>query len=350
MKLFDAHLDLAMNALEWNRDYTRPLAEIRARELGWTDKPDRGNGVISFEEMKNAGARICIATQIARYVEKSNPLPGWHSPAQAWAQTQGQLAWYQEMERQGYLTQLRDWHSLKAFWDQEEVSSIGYILSLEGADSIVSIDHLELAYAQGLRAVGPAHYGPGRYAFGTDSDGPLPKRGKELLKKMGELGIILDVTHLSDTCFWEALDVYEGPLWASHHLCRTLTPHNRQLSDDMIQAIFTRGGVIGLALDAWMIVPGWERGKSTPMSTGVSFEHVYQHLDHLAQLAGHLHQIGLGTDLDGGFGHEQTPVEMKQYGDLRLFSQLLQNKGYSSKAMEGIWGENWMNFLQKAWS
>lgn len=339
-----------MNALEWNRDYTQSLEAIRSREEGATDKPDRGRGVISFDEMKAAGTRVCVATQIARYVAEDNPLPGWHSSAQAWAQTQGQLAWYEEMERQGYMTQIRDWQTLEAFWEAEETSSLGYILSLEGADSIVNLDHLEQAHAQGLRALGPAHYGPGRYAFGTDSEGPMPARGKELLAKMSELGIILDVTHLSDACFWTALELYDGPLWASHHLCRSLTPHNRQLSDEMILAIMDRRGVIGLAFDAWMIVPGWDRGKSTPESTGVSLEHIYQHLDHICQLTGHARQIGLGTDLDGGFGNEQTPIEIKRYRDLSLFADLLATKGLATRDIEGIWGENWIQFLEKAWA
>lgn len=350
MKLFDAHLDLAMNALEWNRDYTDSLDNIRARERNLHDKPDRGRGVISFDEMKQAGARVCIATQIARFVEKDNVLPGWHSPAQAWAQTQGQRAWYEEMEKAGFLTQLRDWPSLKSFWEQEDSHSLGYILSLEGADSIVDLGHLEVAYTYGLRALGPAHYGPGRYAFGTDSEGPMPARGLELLKKMGELGIILDVTHLSDQCFWTALDLYQGPLWASHHLCRSLTPHNRQLSDEMIRALLDRGAVIGLALDAWMIVPGWERGVSTPASTDVSLRHVAEHLDHICQLAGHARQVGLGTDLDGGFGTEQTPIEIQQYRDLPKFADLLKEKGYSRSDVQGIWGENWMQFLESAWA
>src|SRR5215468_5809029 len=106
MLIFDAHLDLAMNALEWNRDLTRPLDEIRQREAGWTDKPDRGNGTVSFSEMRRGGIGLCVATQIARFVKPSNPLPGWHSPQQAWAQTHGQLAWYRTMEEVGELLQI----------------------------------------------------------------------------------------------------------------------------------------------------------------------------------------------------------------------------------------------------
>src|SRR5919108_5268971 len=108
MLIFDAHLDLAMNALEWNRDLTRPIDEIRQREHDLTDKPDRGRGTVSFEEMRHGGVRLCVATQIARYVAPGNPLPGWHSPEQAWAMTQGQLAWYRAMEERGELVQIVD--------------------------------------------------------------------------------------------------------------------------------------------------------------------------------------------------------------------------------------------------
>src|SRR5712664_4091762 len=98
MLIFDAHLDLAMNALEWNRDLTRPMQQIGGREQGLSDKPDRGRGTVSLPEMRRGGIGLWVATQIARYVKPGNPLPGWHSPEQAWAQTQGQLAWYRAME------------------------------------------------------------------------------------------------------------------------------------------------------------------------------------------------------------------------------------------------------------
>src|SRR2546430_9081265 len=138
MMIFDAHLDLAMNALEWNRDLTRPVREIRERECGLTDKKDRGKGTVSFPEMRRGGIGICVATQIARYVKRRNPLPGWHSPEQAWAQTQGQLAWYRAMEETGQMRQIKDRNALGEhvrLWQSGDTSNaaIGYILSLEGA-------------------------------------------------------------------------------------------------------------------------------------------------------------------------------------------------------------------------
>src|SRR5882762_8763249 len=138
MFIFDAHLDLAMNALEWNRDLTRPINEIRQREAALTDKPDRGSGTVSLPEMRRGGIGLCVATQIARYVKPGNPLPGWHSPEQAWAQTQGQLAWYSAMEEAGEMVQIRDVAGLEKHLQflQNHLPTnapIGYILSLEGA-------------------------------------------------------------------------------------------------------------------------------------------------------------------------------------------------------------------------
>src|SRR5690606_4740429 len=136
---------------------------------------------------------------IARYVEKGSVLPGWHSPEQAWAQTQGQLAWYRAMEDAGEMVQIVDGDGLQQHlerWNNghlpEAAKPIGYILSLEGADSLITLDYLEKAYNYGLRAIGPAHYGPGRYAPGTGAEGPLSGKGRELLKEMDRLGMILD--------------------------------------------------------------------------------------------------------------------------------------------------------------
>src|SRR5262245_54636098 len=146
--IFDAHLDLSMNAMEWNRDLTRPIDEIRRRERGKTDKKDRSNGVVCFPEMRRGRIGICVATQIARYVKETNPFPGWHSPAIAWSMTQAQLAWYHAMEEQGEMKQIRNVAELDAMvslWTSGNTPAnapIGYILSLEGADSMIPLRHL----------------------------------------------------------------------------------------------------------------------------------------------------------------------------------------------------------------
>ena len=355
MFTIDAHLDLSMNAMEWNRDLTRPLAEINAREQGMTDKPDRGNGTVSLPELRKGNVGLVVATQIARFVATDNPLPGWHSPQQAWAHTQAQLAWYRAMEKQGELKQIRNWQDLEAhlaYWNAGEDKSqkaIGYILSLEGADSIVSLDYLETAYENGLRALGPAHYGPGRYAYGTDSSAPLAQQGRDLLRKMDELGIILDATHLCDLAFWDALDHFQGPVWASHNNCRALVDHNRQFSDEMIKALIARGAVIGGVFDAWMLSPGWIRGKSTPKERNVTLATFLDHLDHICQLAGNANHIGIGSDLDGAFGKEQCPSDLESIADLQKIPDLLRARGYSEEDVQKVMHGNWLRFLKKAW-
>jgi membrane dipeptidase len=357
--LFDAHLDLSMNALEWNRDLSRPIEEIRAREQHLTDKPDRGRGTVSFGEMRRGGIGLCVATQIARHVRPSNRLPGWHSPEQAWAQTQGQLAWYREMEARGEMTQITTRAALDAHlarWTTGTATGagpdlpIGYVLSLEGADSIVTLDHLARAHAAGLRAVGPAHYGPGTYAQGTDATGGIGDRGRALLKAMRELGIILDATHLCDDSFWEALEVFDGPVWASHNNCRAIVPHNRQFSDEMIRALVDRGAVIGVALDAWMIVPGWVRGRSAPEPAGVTLARVVDHIDHICQVAGNARHVGIGSDLDGAFGREQTAADLATIADLTTIPEILRARGYSEADVSGIESGNFIDFLRRAWA
>lgn len=349
MFVLDAHLDLSMNALEWNRDLTRPLPEINSREESLTDKPDRGRATVSFPELRKGNIGLVVATQIARYVKPESDLPGWNSPAQAWAQTQGQLAWYKAMEEAGEMRMIKSKTDLEAHmkvWDTDK-HTIGYILSLEGADSIVEVSYLEKAWENGLRAIGPAHYREGRYANGTNSTGKMNQNGLDLLKEIERLGIILDMTHLCDDAFWQAIEYYSGPLWASHNNARRFVNHNRQYSDEQILAIIKRGGVIGAALDAWMLVPDWVRGVSTPENTGCSLEHVVDNIDHVCQLAGNANHAGIGSDLDGAFGREQCPYDLKTIADLQKLSVLLDKRGYVASDIEKIMSGNFLNFLRK---
>ena len=368
--IFDVHLDLSMNALEWNRDLRWSQERIRRWEQNMKDKVDRGNNTVCLPEMRRGRVGLCVATQIGRYSPYFHRLPGWSSPEQAWAQTQGQLAWYRAMEEAGELVSIRNRAQLDQhldLWLQSPpcddgtpyvVESrtpakhlpIGFLLSLEGADSIITLKHLERSYADGLRALGPAHYGPGVYAHGTDASGPLSPQGNDLLREMRRLGIILDVTHLCDECFWDALDVYDGPLWASHQNCRTLAPWNRQFADDQIKAVIERGGVLGMAFDAIMMVPGWTHLRSKPSDFQLKIERICDHIDHICQLAGNAKHVGIGTDLDGGYGNEQTPMDLNSIADLQTLPGLLRQRGYSQDDIEGIMWRNFVEFLRRVWA
>ncbi len=350
--IIDIHLDLSMNAIEWNRDLTQSVLQINAQEKNLIDKPDRGKATVSLQAMREGNIGFCVATQIARYVKSNNPLPGWNSPTQAWAQTQGQLAWYRAMEKAGEMIQIIDKKGLQNhldLWSSSEPNKpIGYLLNLEGADSIVTLDHLHRAYKQGLRAIGPAHYGPGTYAHGTNSKGGLGTKGKELLNEIEKLNMILDVTHLCDQSFWEAIDHYNGKMWASHSNCRSLVPNQRQISNLQIKELIARKAIIGMAFDAWMMIPKWQKGISDPKKSDLVIETIIDHIDHICQLSGNSNHIALGTDLDGGFGKEQCPYDLETISDLQKMDALLKKRGYSENDIQKILNQNAINFLMGA--
>ncbi|AYQ31881.1 dipeptidase [Runella sp. SP2] len=358
MLIIDAHLDMAMNAVEWNRDYTCSVQELREREIekNLTDKRDRGKGTVSLPELRKGKIGLVVATQLARVTERGSAFDGWYSPAQAWAMTQAQLAWYQAMTDLGEMVQITDYEGLTkhiSLWENtsiaDETKPVGFILSLEGADSLVNLSYLEKAYGYGLRALGPAWYGPGRYASGTATTDGLTAAGKDLLREMDALGMILDATHLTDKGFDEALSIYKGTIWASHHNCRTLVPHQRQLSDEQILRLVERGAVIGGALDAWMMAPGFLQRQSDPKEFGVTMDKLVDHWDHICQLTGNSLHVAFGTDLDGMFGREQSPYDLDTISDLQKYQDLLRQRGYAESDIENIFHKNWLRLLEKTW-
>lgn len=355
--IVDAHLDLAMNAIEWNRDLSLQLDEIRQREMNLHDKPDRGKGTVSLPSLREGNIGLVVATQLARYRPGSYTPTAWNSPQQAWVMTQAQLAWYREMEAIGEMEQITDIASLEshlALWSDPVNNGvkkpIGYILSLEGTDSLVNIDYLYRAHEYGLRAVGLSHFGPGLYADGTKTSGRIHQSGLELMSVMGELNMILDVTHLTDEGFEQALDSYEGPIWASHHNVRSIVPNQRQLTDRQIKRLIERGAVIGGMLDCWAMDIRFIDTVSDPWQLDIRLEHLVDHWDHICQLAGNAHHIGIGSDLDGIFGTEQSPWDMNSIADLQKYEHILQSRGYSDQDIDNIFHGNWLRFIREAWT
>ncbi|WP_439481476.1 dipeptidase [Cyclobacterium plantarum] len=353
--IIDAHLDLAMNAIEWNRDLRLPLAEIRKAEMHMPDKPDRGKGTVCLPELRKGRIGIVVATQLARYSPPDSSLAGWNSPQQAWAMTQAQLAWYREMEALGEMKQITNRVTLDEMvelWKDDslpdENKPIGYLLNLEGADSLVDVSYLEKAHAYGLRALGLSHFGPGRYAPGTKTEGPLSSLGKDLLKAMENYQLILDVTHLTDQGFDQVLNSYGGPIWASHHNVRKIVPNQRQLTDEQIKRLVERGAVIGGMLDCWAMDIRFIDTVSDPWQLDIRLEQLVDHWDHICQLAGDSLHIGIGSDLDGIFGTEQSPWDMNSIADLQKYEEILDRRGYSSQDIDHIFHGNWLRFLRKA--
>lgn len=361
----DAHLDLAINAMALNRDLTQSVFDIRQKEkdLGWTDTPDRGNGTVAFPELRKGKVGLVVATIISRVDTIGHPFPsakltGWHSPEQAYAFAMAQLSWYRTMEQKGELVQICNLEALNrhiGLWLDgtipDDEKPIGYLLSLEGADSVIDMQTLETYHSMGLRAIGPAHFGPGRYAAGTHSDGSgLTPEGRLLLKEMDRLGMILDVTHLTDKGFFEAMNLFGGTVWASHQNCRAVVPGERQFSDEQLKTLIGRGAVIGGALDAWMLQEGYVRGEKSPKEWGIGLEKLADHFDHICQLSGNVLHVAFGSDLDGLFGTEQTPYDLDTIMDLQQFIGILERRGYAAADIKNIFHENWLRLLRKTWA
>jgi membrane dipeptidase len=352
MLLIDGHLDLAMNALIWDRDLSQTVSEIRRQEQGMAQK-GRAMGTVAFPEMRAGEVGVCLATLIARIARKNNSLTGYNSPEIAYAMAQGQLAYYRILESQGHIRTIKDWETLSLHveeWRQRSRrdARLGFILAMEGADPIINPDQLKSWWEDGLRVVSLSHYGLSTYAHGTGTRGGLTSFGRRLLEKMRSMGMILDVTHLSDQSFWEALDIFDGPVIASHNNCRALVPGDRQFSDEQIHALIRRDAVIGIALDAWMLYPRWIKGKTS--NSLVSLEDVADQIDHACKLAGNSRHVAIGSDLDGGYGKEQCPHDLDTIADLQKITSLLQKKGYSEEDIRLIMHGNWLRLFHTAWT
>jgi membrane dipeptidase len=370
--IVDAHLDLAWNAMSYDRDQLLSIAELRASEAGMTGK-SRGNCTVSLPEMRRGGVAVCLATLLCRALPPSLPdMDGNLGPAGdrrhgeiilredldyanqtiACAAAQSQLAYYRLLESQGQMRMIADSGALSALWAQwerdggQKGAPIGYILSMEGADPIIEPKQAEWWWEQGLRTACLAHYGPSAYAMGTGGDGPLTPKGRELLKEFERLGMILDLVHTADMALAAALEIFSGPVFISHGNCRAMVPHDRQISDEQIKQVVGRGGVIGAVLDAWMLVPDYHRdepGRPEPKLSDVA-----DHIDHVCQLAGNTRHAAIGSDLDGGFGTEQSPADLDTIADLQKLEGILKQRGYGDADIDGIFHGNWLRFFRDA--
>lgn len=357
--IFDGHLDIAMNALLYERDQRLPVDAIRKREVNLTAS-EPGTCTTTVEEMRRSGVAACVTTVIAR----TRPDIAPDRPAQqysidfptqdmAHASAMGQLAYYEALEHQGYIEILRDADALTKRWNANRTGDVsqplGLIITMEGADPIVEPEQLHDWHRFGLRSLMLAHFQQSCYAYGTPSrdredSGPLTDKGRALLKEMHALNMPLDLTHLCDESLFEACKLFSGAIYASHSNCRALSNHQRQLSDQQIRMIHERDGVIGTVLYKPMI----EGYCDAPADRAdVDLDSLVRHIDHISQLVGDAQHIAIGSDLDGGFGSDDCPREIDTVADLHLLASKLTAKGYSDADVRGIMGENWLRFWQR---
>ena len=349
--IFDGHVDLALFALALNRDQTESVERINQREAGMDDTHDRGCAATSLPEMRTAGVAVCQSTVAARVDRTARPIHradlDYGTHAMAYASAQAQLAYYRALQREGEMKLIGTAAELNEHWqlwqraDRQHLP-VGVIVSMECADPIMDPAQVENWWEDGLRSILLAHFGKSQYASGTGVTGPLTAKGVELLKEMEGIGMILDLTHLSDESFFEAIDQFGGPVLASHTNCRALVPGDRQFSDEQIKLLIERGAVIGAALDAWMLVPGWVLFKSTPGNLSLSA--VADHIDHVCQLAGNTRHAAIGSDT-GGTNH--MPSDLKTTADLHKIAADLEKRGYDNADLDAIFHGNWLEFFRR---
>jgi membrane dipeptidase len=354
--IIDAHLDLSWNALQWNRDLTQSIEVVRAAEKHMTDHRARGNATVTLPEMRRAGVGVCLGTILSRNKPDVCPAEGFsrrdldfRTQSMAYAMGQGQLAYYRALAREGHIRFIRSKQDLQEHWRRWETDTpaqpIGLILAMEGADPILTPDDAAEWFEQGLRCVGLAHYAQGVYAMGTGFEGPVTPAGRELLRAFASLGMIVDLTHTAEPGFFQVLEYFDGPVLASHNMCRALVPADRQFSDEQIRALIERDAVIGMACDIWMLYPGWKRGE-TPNSVA-PLARIADHVDHICQLAGNTKHVGIGSDLDGGFGTEQSPGDLGTIAGLQKLDGILKSRGYADADIDSIFFGNWLRLFSQ---
>lgn len=348
MLIFDAHLDLALNGVDWNRDLRQDIEDIRAQEqAAEMTELGRGNCTLSFPELRRADVGVCLATAIARQEKAINDGFGWTTPETCYAMAHAHLAYYRAMEKAGYLRMLKTRESLTshvaAYEANRATEPLGFIFTMEGADPILTPDTICEFHEHGLRSIGLTHYGANRYGGGTRTEVGLAVDAIELLGHIERLGMTVDMTHLSDVAFWQVLDRFAGRIHASHQNSRRICNWQRQFSDAQYQAIIDRDGVIGMAFDIIMLQPGYVRGVSVREAT---MARVVDNIDVICQMAGNARNVGLGTDLDGGYGNEQTPADLDRFSDIQqILPDLLRKRGYPEADVVAIMSGNWMRFF-----
>jgi membrane dipeptidase len=347
MIIVDAHEDIATNVLSHGRDIRRPLTYIRRREdeiaaargCPLIDCPDLA--MLSLPEHRSGGVGLVFATIFTLPAALETVVARGLEQMQYYASLSEDETGVRIISSRSQLTALQE------DWGRAETPSarpVGMVLLMEGADPLRDPGELEEWHRQGLRIIGPSWHGT-RYAGGTGAPGPLTDLGRGLLSEMERLDMVLDISHMSEESFWESMERFHGTVIASHSNCRSLVPGDRHLTDEMIAAIAKRDGVIGTVMANRFLVADWE--QRDPTVAPVTLADVVRHIDHIGEITGTTLHCGIGSDFDGGFGVESTPVEFDSVADLSLLSAALDQAGYGEAEVDGIMGANWLRLLER---
>jgi membrane dipeptidase len=332
MFIVDAHLDLSYNALR-GRD-------VLARAERQT-KDEQGIPTVGLPDLRGGSVGLICGTIFCSPEEKEEGVPGYRTPEEAHTEGQRHLDWYAARCDEGHFGIVKTSGELP---EQAvgETAPLPAILLLEGADPIREPAEASWWFEKGVRIVGLAWHRT-RYAGGTHAPGPLTPEGVKLAKVLDEVGMIHDLSHLAEESYWQLLDQTEGPVMASHSNCRSIVPTDRQLSDAMIRAAGLRGGVIGINLYHKFLLPPAEFGKRR-----ANLADVIPHIRHICDIIGDASHIGIGTDMDGGFGRGEIPDEISTSADLPRLADALAEANFSDHDIRGFMGQNWLDFFKRS--
>jgi len=338
----DGHLDLAYNVLAAGRDLSLSLETLRA--LGHPD------ALVTLPELRAGGVGIVFGTIYVRPATSVRMSAGggalggrtYKTPQEARALGLEQLEVYERWEEAGLVRILRTKGDLKPYTavgakNQLEDQPLGVVLLMEGADPLVTPDDLGEWRARGLRVLGPA-WQRTRYAGGTKAPGPLTELGVELMLALRQEGVALDVSHLAEESFWNALETGPEAVIASHSNARAFVPTDRHLSDAMIRALGAKGGVMGLVIANVFLNAG---ATADSPKTDTTLAHVARHAEHVAELIG-WDKVAVGTDFDGGFGVADVPAELGRAAD---FARL--GEAVPEAVRADFLGGTWLRFLER---
>lgn len=346
MLIVDAHEDIAFNAVALRRDYLEPVAVTRARE----GASPADIATAALPDALEGGVGVVFGTIFVMPAGVEN-LPDavvYRTAEEAYAQGHEQLAIYRRLAEDPRVSMVgtrADLAAVLAAWEAG-TPRLGIVPLMEGADPIRAPGEVAEWQAAGIRLVGPA-WRATRYCGGTGMPGPLTGDGRALVRELGRAGLALDTSHMAEESFWEALDLFEGQVLASHSNCRALVGGQypeRHLSDAMIKALIERDGVIGVVLFNRFLDGSWtrERGKAA-----VGLEAVVRHIDHICQIAGDARHVAIGSDFDGGFGSEAVPREIDTIADLPRLAGALRGAGFAEDDVAAVMGGNWLRKLEE---
>ena len=339
--LIDGHLDLAWNA-RLGRDLTLPLSEIRARDEQSSNEQNSAGGdvaTLSFGALRSGRVALCLGTLFAMPQQAAYPW-GYTDPQSARAQALAQLDCYLRWQDAGHVSLLHSGSEVAAhltrYAQDQAHTPLGVVLLMEGADPVLDAEDLPFWVSQGVRIVGPA-WKRTRYSGGTGAPGSLTPAGTELLHAMRDHGVTLDASHLADDAFWQACEL-QPKVIASHSNARAVVNKDRHLSDEMLRQIAHSGGMVGVVLYNGFLQPGWVRGQPpTPLPL------VGEMLRHMASAVG-WERLGLGSDLDGGFGAHEFPEGIDSAADLHLLGEVV-----PAQVRAGVLGGHWARWLTQEW-